>query len=160
MNDKFQSRLYRHLLISFKIYWRLCMKYNKKLLTLGLCVCIMIGSSTVANAYNGKFSFDLTSGWFSPWAYTSYVYKYSTDENPVVSATYTSNSSNEFTYDVVNSDKESRVTSMTKTGTFGLTAFSRNTTQQNYKYALRVKRENGAWNTSKSVEGLWNIDSY
>lgn len=136
------------------------MKKAKKLITLGMCMCILIGSATIANAYNGKFSFDLSSGWWSPWDYTSYVYKYSKDENPVVTATYTSSSSNEFTYDVVNSDKESRVTPMTKTGTFNLTAFDRNTTQQNYKYALRVKRESGSWNSSASVEGLWNIDSY
>ncbi len=136
------------------------MKRTKKNFTLGLCMFIMLASVITASAYNGKFAFNLSSGWFSPWDYSSVVYKASVDENPVVSATYTNDNTNSFTYDVVNSNSESRVTPMTKTGTFGLTQFSRNTTQQNYQYRLRVKRETGAWNSSASVEGLWNIDSY
>lgn len=136
------------------------MKRTKKFFTLSICMFVMIGSVTTASAYNGKFAFDLSSGWFSPWDYTSEVYKVSANENPVVSATYTNDKANSFTYDVVNSNSESRVTPMTKKGTFGLTQFSRNTTQQNYQYRLRVKRETGAWNSSASVEGLWNIDSY
>lgn len=136
------------------------MKRRKKIFALGICMLVMLGSVTTASAYNGKFAFDLSSGWFSSWDYSSTVYKASTDENPVVSATYTNDKTNSFTYDVVNSNSESRVTPMTKTGTFGLTQFSRNTTQQNYQYRLGVKRESGAWNSSASVEGLWNIDSY
>lgn len=136
------------------------MKRTKKFFTLGICMFVMFGSVTIASAYNGKFAFDLSSGWFSPWDYTSEVYKVSANENPVVSATYTNDKANSFTYDVVNSNSESRVTPMTKKGTFDLTQFSRNTTQQNYQYRLRVKRETGAWNSSASVEGLWNIDSY
>lgn len=136
------------------------MRKTNKFLILSICIVSLLGSAFVSNAYNVKFAFDLTSGWFSPWAYSSYVYKYSEAENPVVTATYTDNSSNTFTYDVANSNGESRVTPMTKTGTFGITAFSRNTTQKNYQYALRVKRESGSWSSSASVQGLWNIDSY
>ena len=133
---------------------------TRNFFALGLCMLIMLGSVTTASAYNTKFSFSLSSGWFSPWDYSSAVYKVTTDENPVVSATYTNDKKNTFKYDVVNSDSESRVTPITKTGTFSVTKFSRNTTQQNYKYRLGVKRETGAWNSSASVEGLWNIDSY
>ncbi|MEE3470999.1 MAG: hypothetical protein VZR24_10060 [Butyrivibrio hungatei] len=127
-------------------------------------VIFMIFVFTIATmtafAYNTKFSFNLTSGWNKTYAYSDYATKYTTDENPVVRCTYTSGATSKFKYTVRNSNNEDRVIPIEKAGTFGNTAFERNTTQQNYKYRLGVQRLEGAWNTTASTQGLWNIDSY
>lgn len=132
------------------------MKFTK----MALVFTFVFACTATAYAYNGKFAFDLTSGWTSSWAYSEAVYKYSESENPVVEATYTDPSDATFKYDVVNSNDESRVVPFSKTGTFSLTAFERNTTVQNKQYRLRVKRESGGVFSSASTQGLWNIDSY
>ena len=134
--------------------------FFKKFVKAALVFTFVFACSATAYAYSGKFAFNLTSGSFSPWKYTDAVYKYSESENPVVEATYTDPSDATFKYDVVNSDEESRVVPFSKTGTFPLTAFDRNTTVQNKQYRLRVKRESGSWSSSASTQGLWNIDSY
>lgn len=97
---------------------------------------------------------------FSPWKYSSEAYKYSADENPVVECTYVEPSDATFTYDIVNSNDESRVVAFSAEGTFATREFERNTTVQNKKYRLRVKRDSGAWNSSANTQGTWNIDSY
>lgn len=133
------------------------LKVFVKFLTIG---AILFGSVLSVSAYNGKFSYNLESGWFSPWAYSSYATKYSVDENPVVQCTYTTGSTDNFEYTVRNSNDQDRVVRFTQSGTFGLRAFERNTTVQNHMYKLGVKRVGGSWNSSASVQGLWNIDSY
>lgn len=135
-------------------------KVFKKFAKVALVFTFVFACTATAYAYNGKFAFNLTSGSFSSYAYSDAVYKYSESENPVVEATYTDPSDATFQYDVVNSNDESRVVPFSKTGTFSLTAFERNTTVQNKQYRLRVKRESGGVFSSASTQGLWNIDSY
>lgn len=133
---------------------------RKTLASVMLMMFMFTFATMTAFAYNTKFSFNLTSGLGKAYAYSSYATKYTTDENPVVRCTYTSGSTNKFKYTVRNTDNEDRVVPFEKAGTFGNTAFERNTTQQNYKYRLGVARTAGAWNKSASTQGLWNIDSY
>lgn len=135
-------------------------KRLKKFTKLTVMGTILFGSVLSVSAYNGKFSFNLSSGWMSPWAYTSYATKYSKSENPVVQCTYANGSTKNFEYTVRNSNNEDRVVPFTKNGTFGIRAFERNTTVQNYKYKLGVTRHGGSWNSSANTQGLWNVDSY
>ncbi|GFH94040.1 hypothetical protein IMSAGC003_00570 [Lachnospiraceae bacterium] len=132
----------------------------KKFTKVALVFTFVFACTATAYAYNTKFSFDLTSGMFSPWKYSSEAYKYSADENPVVECTYVEPSDATFTYDIVNSNDESRVVAFSAEGTFATREFERNTTVQNKKYRLRVKRDSGAWNSSANTQGTWNIDSY
>ncbi len=129
---------------------------GKTFLVLALLFATVISSY----AYNTKFSFDLDSGWMSHWAYSSYATKFSVDEAPVVECTYTNGSTSTFKYSVFNTNNEQRVVAFSKTGTFGPKAFRRNTTVQNYKYKLGVKRDGGSWHSSANTQGQWNIDSY
>ena len=140
----------------------LSMKNTRARRTTGtmLVLLVFVCATLTAYAYNTKFSFNLTSGWWKGYAYSGYATKYTTSENPVVCCTYTSGSTNKFKYTVRNSNNEDRVVPFEKAGTFGNKAFERNTTQQNYKYKLGVARTAGAWNSSASTQGLWNIDSY
>lgn len=136
------------------------MKVFKKFAKMALVFTFVFACTVTAYAYNTKFSFDLTSGMFSPWKYSSEAYKYSVDESPVVKCTYVEPSDAKFTYDVVNSNNESRVVVFSAEGTFETRGFERNTTVQNKKYKLAVKRETGAWSSSANTQGAWNIDSY
>ncbi|NLK23800.1 MAG: hypothetical protein GX309_07445 [Clostridiales bacterium] len=134
---------------------------SKKTITKMIFVfIILVGMVMTVNAYNTKFSFDLTSGMMSPWAYSSFAYKYTDDESPVVECTYTDGCTNKFKYSVFNSNNEHRVTPLTKTGTFGITQFQRDITQKNYSYKLGATREAGSWYESANTQGQWNIDSY
>ena len=132
----------------------------KKWARVTLVLACVLACTATAYAYNTKFSFDLSSGWLSGWAYSSYATKFSVAENPVVKCTYASGSTTTFQYTVRNSNDEDRVVPFTATGTFGTRAFDRNTTVQNYKYKLGVKRDGGAWNSTATSQGQWNIDSY
>lgn len=125
----------------------------------GVLACLLV-CSLASYAYNVKFAFSLTSGWLSSWGYSDYAYKYSANESPVVTCTYTEGSSDYFTYTVRNSNNDDRVTPFSTSGTFDTRAFSDNQTAQNYKYKLGVQRGTGAWNTSARCDGLWNVDSY
>lgn len=127
---------------------------------MALVFTFVFACTATAYAYNTKFAFDLTSGMFSPWKYSSEAYKYSEYENPVVECTYVEPSDAKFTYDVVNSNEESRVRSFSAKGTFETREFDGNVTVKNKKYRLRVKRETGSWGSSANTQGHWNIDSY
>lgn len=70
---------------------------SKKTITKMIFVFIILaGMVMTVHAYNTKFSFDLTSGMLSPWAYSSFVYKYTDDESPVVECTYTNGCTSKF----------------------------------------------------------------
>lgn len=135
-------------------------KVLRKITKLALMGAILFAAVSSVSAYNGKYTFNLKSGVMSGWNYSSYVYKYTESENPVVSCTYTSGSTDTFEYTVFNNNNEQRVVSFTKSGTFGLRAFSRNITVKNYRYKLGIRRDGGSWYSSANAEGLWNIDSY
>lgn len=82
-----------------------------------LVLVILFATVVSSYAYNTKFGFDLNSGWFSSWAYSSYATKFSVSESPVVKCTYTDGSTSKFKYSVFNSDNEQRVVAFTKSGT-------------------------------------------
>lgn len=136
------------------------MKNSKTIAKCVLALMLVLLTTVVVEAYNAKFSFDLSSGMFRSWAYSSTATKFTVDQAPVVKCIYTDGSTSKFEYTVVNSNNEARVTNMTKTGTFPTTAFTRNITQQNYQYRLGVRRVAGAWHSTARTEGNWNIDSY
>lgn len=133
---------------------------KRKTIALLTIIMTLLGMSTLAHAYNGKFSFKLSSGFMSHWSYSDAAYKVTNTQNPVVQTTYTSGATSTFIYDVVNSNFESRVVQMRKTGTFSPTAFSRNTAVAGYRYKLRIKRDGAQFWDSATAEGLWNPDSY
>lgn len=96
----------------------------------------------------------------SPWAYTNYVYKVTNNEAPIIKCTNTSGSTNNFEYDMANSNGESRVVAFTQAGTFGYHVWSRFNAVGGYQYAARATRHGGAWNSSATTYGNWSPDSY
>ncbi len=133
---------------------------TKRIISMSLILFVFSFATLTAFAYNTKFSYNLTSGWGKGYAYSDFAYKYTEGENPVVTCTYTSGSTNKFKYTVRNSRNEDRVVPFEMAGTFDNKAFERNTTQQNHQYKLGVARVDGAWFSDASAQGLWNVDSY
>ncbi|MFC4768582.1 hypothetical protein [Effusibacillus consociatus] len=126
----------------------------KALAVVGLASGIL---STSALAYNYKFQFDVTTGWFSDTAYTAYAYKVTDTENPVVNVTamdlnWTANIM------MVNSNdlQRSSIGSWSSPGAQVLTNMGG---KQGYQYRLKIWE---AYPNSKtySIKGAWNPDSY
>lgn len=132
----------------------------RKFIVFSIMSLILIAGVLTANAYNAKFSYSIKSGWWSPWKYSDYGWKYSEDQNPVVNCTYSEGSTSYFEYTVVNSNFENRVRVFGDYCTFNTREFNGNITEQGYRYQLGVKRRGGAWNSEARAQGQWNIDSY
>jgi hypothetical protein len=142
---------------------RYSMKSIRKVLTVAVIFTFVFSCVTTAQAYNTKFSFDITPGMLSPWGYSSYATKFTKNESPVVKCTYTGGKTKRFMYTVRNSNNQDKVSPITRTGTFSTTAFKGNQTTQNYMYKLGAMSMDGAsssWLSGTRTEGQWNIDSY
>lgn len=135
------------------------MKKNKLIKLIALSFAFLVTFTSV-NAYNAKFAFNLKSGMLSPWSYSSYAYKATNNEAPVVMVTYTEGATSNFTYTVRNSDNQDRVNPFTRSGTFNTRAFQNSFLTKDYKYRLGIKRDGGGWTQSAVTHGLWNPDSY
>lgn len=113
--------------------------------------------STVA-AYNYKFSFDMNTGFFHGSVDSSYAYKVTANDKPVLKIKQIESGARVNFY-VVNSNGERRTNVITKKSTYS-GAFSNHTTSKGYKYKLRAQTDSGNFYNRYNVTGGWNIDSY